>query len=118
MAPAFDRRGPDDRRAPVLAPAEVGRERGGPQVSAHRAGGRDQVRGRGLRAALARVNVAVTSIVVIAFLAPLGLVVAHLARDRALSAGRDQVDTVTAVLAVTTDPAAVAKAVATARPAT
>jgi signal transduction histidine kinase len=56
--------------------------------------------------------------VVIAFLAPLALVVAHLARDRAMSAGWDQVDTVTAVLAVTTNPAAVTKAVAAARPET
>src|SRR5215472_2974567 len=116
MAPTFDRRGSDDRRASLLAASQAGRERGGAQISAHRAGGRDQVRGRGLRAALARVNIGVTSIVVVAFLAPLALVVAHFAHDRAMADGRDQVAVATAVLAVTTDPAAVSGAIASARP--
>src|SRR5215831_4642485 len=116
MASTFDRRGPDDRRASLLASSQAGRERGGAQISAHRAGGRDQVRGRGLRAALARVNIAVTSIVVVAFLAPIALLVAHFARDRALEEGRDQVAVATAVLTVTNDPASVAGAIAAARP--
>jgi signal transduction histidine kinase len=62
------------------------------------------------------VNIGVTSIVVIAFLAPLALVVAHFAHDRAMADGRDQVAVATAVLAVTTDPAAVSGAIASARP--
>jgi signal transduction histidine kinase len=55
---------------------------------------------------------------VVAFLAPLGLVVAVLARDRAMDDGRDQVAVATAVLNVTADPGAVASAIAAARPTT
>src|SRR5262245_41050058 len=116
MASTFDRRGPDDRRASLLASSQAGRERGGAQISAHRAGGRDQVRGRGLRAALARVNIAVTTIIVVAFLTPLALIVAHYARDRAMADGRDQVAVATAALAVSTEPAEVSGAIAAARP--
>ena len=113
MATALGRRGPDDRRAPLLAAPEAGRERGGAEIPAHRAGSRRQVRGTGLRAALARVSVAVTAIVVLAFLIPLALVVQHLARERAMADAERQTAVVVAVLAVTTDPVAVARAIAT-----
>src|ERR1700754_2534838 len=53
MATAVSRRGPDDRRAPVLAPSETGRIRGEAALPAHRAGGRIPVGGAGLRARLA-----------------------------------------------------------------
>jgi signal transduction histidine kinase len=53
--------------------------------------------------------------VVIAFLGPLAVVVANLARDRAMADGRDQVAIATAVLAVTTDPVAVEGAIVAAR---
>src|ERR1700704_1027106 len=112
MAPTLDRRGPDDRRSPLLAASEVGRERGGPEVPAHRAGGRNQVRGTGLRAALARVNIAVTSIVVLAFIAALALIVSNLARDRAIGDAQARAALVVAVLSVTNDPAAVQRAIA------
>src|SRR5690348_11653422 len=111
MAAALDRRRPDDRRSSLLAAPEVGRERGGAQVPAHRAGGRHQVRGPRLRTALARVNVAVTSMVVLAFLIPLALVVAQLARERALADAERQAAVVVAVLAVTSNPVAVERAI-------
>ncbi len=56
-------------------------------------------------------NVAVTSMVVLAFLVPLALVVAHLARERALADAERQAAVVIAVLAVTTDPVAVDRAI-------
>src|SRR5258705_12730388 len=104
MAPTLDRRGPDDRRSPLLATSEIGRERSGTAVPTHRAGGRNQVRGTGLRAALARVNIAVTSIVVLAFMAALALVVSNLARDRAIADAQAHAALVVAVLSVTTAP--------------
>src|SRR5882672_3938120 len=112
MAPTLDRRGPDDRRSPLLATSEIGRERSGTEVPAHRAGGRNQVRGTGLRAALARVNIAVISIVVLAFMASLAIIVSNLARDRAVSDAQARAALVVAVLAVTTDPTAVQRAIA------
>lgn len=51
--------------------------------------------------------------VVLAFLVPLALLVQHLARERALAEAERQTAIVVAVLAVTTDPAAVAKAIDT-----
>lgn len=51
-----------------------------------------------------------TSLVVLAFLIPLGLVVAQLARERALADAERQTAVVVAVLTVTTDPAAVDRA--------
>jgi signal transduction histidine kinase len=51
--------------------------------------------------------------VVLAFLVPLALVVQHLARERALADAERQTAVVVAVLAVTTDPVAVARAIAT-----
>ena len=44
MATALDRRGPDDRRASLLAATKAGRERGEAPLPAHRAGGRAPVR--------------------------------------------------------------------------
>jgi signal transduction histidine kinase len=52
----------------------------------------------------------VTSLVVLAFLIPLGLVVAQLARERALADAERQTAVVVAVLTVTTDPSAVDRA--------
>ncbi len=52
--------------------------------------------------------------VVLAFLVPLALVVAHLARERALADAEQQAAVVSAVLAVTTDPVAVERAIAVA----
>lgn len=56
-----------------------------------------------------------TSIVVLAFLAPLALVVARLADDQARVDAERQADVVTAILSVTTDPTAVEQAIANAR---
>ena len=58
MATAIGRRGPDDRRASVLAAPETGRVRGEAALPAHRAGGRVPVGGTGLRRALAYVAAA------------------------------------------------------------
>src|SRR5688500_8425823 len=101
MATAFDRRGPDDRRASLLAAPETGRERVGAEIPAHRAGGRDQVRGTGLRVAHARVTLAVTALVVLAFLVPLAMVVDQYAEERAMAVAERQAAAVAAVLAVT-----------------
>jgi hypothetical protein len=49
--------------------------------------------------------------VVLAFLVPVALVITPLARDRAIAAAESQAAALKAVLAITTDPAAVAKAV-------
>src|SRR2546423_6574602 len=113
MAATVRGRGPDDRRAPVLVASQTGRERGEAEVPAHRAGGRLQVRGTGLRRALAYVCVAVTSMVALAFLIPLGLMVQQLARERALADADRKTAVVVAVLTVTTDPIAVDRAMAT-----
>src|SRR5688572_32917612 len=107
MASAVGGGGSDDRRSPVLAPAQAGRERGGAEIPAHRAGGRGSVHGTRLRAALAYVSVAVTSMVAIAFLIPLGLVVQQLAEDRAVADAERTAAAVVAVLVVRPDQAAV-----------
>src|SRR5213593_3012839 len=107
MATTIGGRGPDDRRTSVLAAPEAGGERGGAEIPAHRAGGRLQVRATGLRLALAYVSVAVTSMIALAFLIPLGLIVQQLAYERALADAERQTAVVVAVLTVTTDPVAV-----------
>src|SRR5438552_1732503 len=66
MATAIHRRGPDDRRTPVLAAPQAGGERSAPDVPAHRAGRRGQVRAAGLRRTLALVSIAVTAMVAFA----------------------------------------------------
>src|SRR3954466_10900396 len=71
MATAVSRRGPDDRRASVLATSETGRIRSEASLPAHRAGGRIPVGGAGLRARLAYVSAATTTIAALAFLIPL-----------------------------------------------
>jgi signal transduction histidine kinase len=55
---------------------------------------------------------AVTAMVALAFLIPLGLVVAQLARERALADAERQTAVVVAVLTTTTDPIAVDRAIA------
>ncbi|GAA1823824.1 HAMP domain-containing histidine kinase [Planosporangium flavigriseum] len=57
---------------------------------------------------------AVTAMVALAFLIPLGLVVAQLARERALADAERQTAIVVAVLMTTTDPTAVDRAIAAA----
>jgi len=59
------------------------------------------------------VSVAVTSLVALAFLIPLALVVEQLARERALADAERETAVVVAVLAVTTEPVAVERAIAT-----
>src|SRR3954462_10537151 len=85
MATAVSRRGPDDRRASVLATSETGRIRGEAALPAHRAGGRIPVGGAGLRARLAYVCAATTAIAACSFLVPLGWELRSDHRDRALS---------------------------------
>jgi signal transduction histidine kinase len=60
------------------------------------------------------VSIATTSMVALAFLIPLGLLVQQLARERALADAERQSAVVVAVLAVTTDPDAVERAISTA----
>jgi len=66
-----------------------------------------------MRWALVRVCLAVTSMVVIAFAVPLGLVVSELARDRALSNAERQAAAIAPALAITTDRAQLERAMAT-----
>jgi signal transduction histidine kinase len=66
-----------------------------------------------MRWALVRVCLAVTAMVVIAFAVPLGLVVKELARDRALTNAERQAAAVAPALAITTDRAQLARALAT-----
>lgn len=60
------------------------------------------------------VTIATTSMVALAFLVPLSLLVQQLARERALADAERQAAVVVAVLAVTTDPVAVERAIQTA----
>src|ERR1700750_1987844 len=99
MATAVSRRGPDDRRASVLAPSETGRIRGEASLPAHRAGGRIPVGGAGLRARLAYVSAATTGIAALAFLIPLGWVVRADHRNDALDTAARQSATVAGALA-------------------
>ena len=61
MAAAVGRRGPDDRRSPVLASPQTGRVRGEAALPAHRAGGRIPVGGTGLRLTLAALAAGMTT---------------------------------------------------------
>src|SRR3954462_6845764 len=90
MATAVSRRGPDDRRASVLAPSETGRVRGETSLPAHRAGGRIPVGGAGLRARLAYVTAATTAVAALAFLVPLGWELREDHRDHAMSAAEQR----------------------------
>jgi signal transduction histidine kinase len=65
-----------------------------------------------LRAALARVALAITSMVALAFLVPLCLVIQDIASDRALADARLQASAMVAVLAVTDDRTSLEQAVA------
>ncbi|MFV2179659.1 hypothetical protein ACFHW3_41930, partial [Actinomadura sp. LOL_011] len=66
----------------------------------------------GMRATLALVPFAVTAMVAVSFLLPLCLVVQQMARDRALTGAERQAASLIPVLAITTDPDALADAVA------
>ncbi|MEU5878311.1 HAMP domain-containing sensor histidine kinase [Spirillospora sp. NPDC047279] len=65
-----------------------------------------------MRRTLVLVSLAVTSMVALAFLIPLGLTVREIARDRALTAAERQASALGPVLVVTQDPAALERAVA------
>ncbi|MFH8554542.1 sensor histidine kinase [Streptomyces celluloflavus] len=67
-----------------------------------------------MRWAVVKVALAVTVMVVVAFAVPLGLVVKEMARDRAFSNAERQAATIGPVLAITTDRAQLARAVASA----
>ncbi|MEU7431104.1 HAMP domain-containing sensor histidine kinase [Streptomyces sioyaensis] len=67
-----------------------------------------------MRWALVKVALAVTTMVVVAFAVPLGLVVKELARDRAYSNAERQAATIGPVLAITTDRTQLERAVASA----
>src|SRR4051812_40840755 len=99
MATAVSRRGPDDRRASVLAPSETGRIRSEASLPAHRAGGRIPVGGPGLRARLAYVSAATTTIAALAFLIPLGWELRSDHRDSAMSAAEQCSATVAGAVA-------------------
>src|SRR5690349_5161627 len=99
MATAVSRRGPDDRRASVLAPSETGRIRSEAALPAHRAGGRIPVGGAGLRARLACVSAATTAVAALAFLVPLGWELREDHRDQAMSAAEQRSATVAGAIA-------------------
>jgi signal transduction histidine kinase len=65
-----------------------------------------------MRRSLALVAAAVTSMVALAFLVPLGLMVREIARDRALNDAERQAGSLAPALAISTDRAAVERAVA------
>jgi signal transduction histidine kinase len=65
-----------------------------------------------VRATLARGTLAVTSMVAIAFLVPLALLARQIAHDRALADARQETTAMVAALAVTDEPAVLARAVA------
>ncbi|MEU5207649.1 HAMP domain-containing sensor histidine kinase [Streptomyces sp. NPDC020742] len=67
-----------------------------------------------MRWALVKVALAVTTMVVVAFAIPLGLVVKELARDRAYASAERQAATIGPVLAITTDRTQLERAVASA----
>jgi signal transduction histidine kinase len=64
-----------------------------------------------MRWALARVALATTSMVALAFLVPLALVVRQIAQDRAISDAERQASAMVTVLAITNDPTSVFKAI-------
>ncbi|MEU5693000.1 HAMP domain-containing sensor histidine kinase [Actinosynnema sp. NPDC020468] len=63
-----------------------------------------------MRRSLALVSLAVTSMVALAFLIPLGLMVRQLAEDRALSDAERQAGALVPVLVITSDPASIEQA--------
>ncbi|WP_165985503.1 HAMP domain-containing sensor histidine kinase [Streptomyces sp. YIM 98790] len=65
-----------------------------------------------MRWALVRISLAVTSMVVLAFAVPLGLVVKEMARDRALSNAERQAAAIAPLLAITTDRGQLQRAMA------
>src|SRR5690606_6709806 len=112
------RRRPDDRRPPVLAPPETGGDRGPAALPAHPARGRREAGtarrrtavGRhprsgatAMRWALVKVSLAVTTMVVLAFAVPLGLVIRELASDRAFSRAEREAAAGAPALSITTD---------------
>ncbi|WP_190821039.1 ATP-binding protein [Saccharopolyspora pogona] len=68
-----------------------------------------------MRRTIVLVALAVTSMVALAFLIPLGLMIKEMARDQAMSDAERQAVALAPVLATTTDPALVGKAVASTR---
>jgi hypothetical protein len=68
-----------------------------------------------VRRTIALLSAAVTSMVAVAFLIPLAIIVRDVARDRALTAAQLAGASVEPVLAVTTDRAALQRAVASIR---
>jgi signal transduction histidine kinase len=64
-----------------------------------------------MRRSLALVSAAVTSMVALAFLVPLGLMVREIARDRALAEAERQAGSLAPALAISTDRAAIERAV-------
>ncbi|WP_395104114.1 ATP-binding protein [Actinomadura sp. SCN-SB] len=64
-----------------------------------------------MRGALARIATAVTAMVALSFVVPLGLLNGQMARDRALTAAERQAATLVPVLTVTRDPAALNAAI-------
>src|SRR5665647_3414389 len=87
LAPALRRRRPDCRRPSALAAPQAGRDRRGAPVPAPGARRRAQA-GRAVRRLLVLYGLAMASVVLLAFLVPLGLLGRQLAHDRALDAGR------------------------------
>ena len=69
--------------------------------------------GAGMRWALARVAVAVTAMVAIAFVVPLGIAIGDLAQQRAEEQAQAQVNAIEPLLAVTTDRTELSEAMAT-----
>jgi signal transduction histidine kinase len=66
-----------------------------------------------MRWALVKVALAVTSMVTLAFLIPLGVVIDRIADERALNAAQSRIAAIEPLLAVTTDPAPLERALAT-----
>ena len=66
-----------------------------------------------MRWALVKVALAVTSMVTLAFLIPLGVVVDRVADQRAVNAAQSRIAAIEPLLAVTTDPAPLSRALAT-----
>src|SRR3954469_20775232 len=108
MATAVSRRGPDDRRTSVLATSEAGRVRGEASLPAHRAGGRIPVGGAGLRARLAYVSAATTTIAALAFLVPLGWELRQDHREQAVSAAEQRTAKVAGAVVSGANPKALA----------
>src|SRR5690349_7346474 len=99
MATAIGRRGPDDRRSPVLAASETGRIRGETSLPAHRAGGRVPVGGAGLRSRLAVITAATTAVAALAFLVPLGWELRSDHRDQVMSLAERRSATIAGAIA-------------------